>query len=1826
MDHLEKRSADFAMLDWSRLNSYRTSPATSFEELCYQLARISYGQRGRLLSINDSGGGDGVEFILDLSDGTEWGWQAKFYPEGRLTSSRRRSIEDSLKTAVAVHGSRLTKWFLCTPLNLVIKGSKSEITWFREVLPTLAPGVELEFWGASQLAAMLQDPAMGGIRRFFFGDLVLSPQWFKDRFTEQRANVGDRYDPELHTETNVEAGLHALCGDEAFQAVLDRITDEIGEALLVLRRLSAAADPQLAAAFEQQPRSGSQGDATGAEPSCVHPHARALLRTVRAAVRLRRALRRVKAEIAVGNIFEETGLVARAEKACIGLQAAVDGWGDAFAEGDDGLVQSALRYLHRAVRSSYEVRRLSHPDLHVFGEPGIGKSHVCCNLVQTSLRQDRPALMLLGSTFSSGSHLQNQILDQVSVPAAYGWDEFLEALNTCSAVYRTRALIVLDGLNEAPGPDVWRDRLPGLIASIARYPRIALVTTCRELYREQIWHAGEPPNAVQADGFEPAAVATAVQKYLARFGLRASLDSGSLEAFRRPIYLALFCRLHQGERGIEREIALETQTLYEIFDAYLTHTDTLIRKRLDRGARSLLKNKLIGLADRLWELKSRALTLDEVCTRLDGVPEAKLEWLRSFTYAVLDAALLLRRLPPMEREAEWVEFSYDLFAGYLIAQSLLTGRSAGDVDALIRSTAFVEAIASEDFEKRHPLHEDIFRALTVARPDLIGIRAEQVPEPAPTDGRARTTYEPAEDIRPVTPLPGHALTVNFNQDSDRATVIQRRRLHIPQSFWFPWFRLRKSIDVVYHRIWVEVAAPKELRMRDFERLVEIHAPLLQTSTTELRDIRISTEEFLFDIVLNGQAILDVENDHLSHADIEIKVGLEPRRGQVMVEALTVRLDLVRAVAHPRCFVRLDPAFEAGYEHRRERSARLGTLYIENATPVRYAEPADCLVFVPSEQPPLPPLVAFGPASYDADAAHVDRGPGGTLRVRGLAPQRRVAVPLFVDLARLPNPTSLAEFISHIALESQVNGAVVQHPPCVVRYRVQPNGSVAALYVAVAEAGSFRPLDASAQAWVFEPITWVLERAGSVGCFTLRIGNTAERGTGRVQVRAFQLDFDDSASIQWKAGSGFRVDRHLPAELAREYEFRNEPDSHRDFTVSFRHDEIQDLSDDVVALRCRIYFEWRELNDAAEATEWRRFKANIAWQVERDAGPGWLAIDFGTAAIAVAGPAPRGGAVLIDLQQSLRQRLDPRDYTPEEVPEFGTPFASASVRLVPTHCLDAPNRARSIVDLAPLRRDLVSSRYPLPHVKALMGTHALPDLTGRLREFVYRPMDGAELRVVAEYPIRTEALLREAYARLLTDFVAPALGVTWPRKVVVTVPNGFTSRHAGQIRSLLTSRFPLRREYVTFISESDAVACFYVYHWQRLNQQRAPHEREALRPGDEHILIYDMGAGTLDLTYARIRSDRDGVRDVTVLGDVGSSAAGDYLDYLIAKEIYQRHQPLFRYSMFGPSDDRVALSARTWLKRIVREQIKPALDGATAIRLRSDDGYLIHDIVIDPGSLRSSAPVIQFLRESTAAAMENFFALCGGRPGEPYRRGSLPLDTVVFSGRSTQLGLLRDAVAAELRNWSGNEALFLVDDLSPEERKGAVVMGATLFAEIYRRPTPETPVRFWRRNLQARYGLLYRHPQRPDAWVFRELLNPSTLPVSSEPVMQDGMAIHQYDTDIHDADPEDSSPNVVNLTQTAIACFVQSFAMDTAGDANNGRWEYITRMEEVNVEHVTSGGRLDRVPVRIVVDEQSQMTFQLGRQRVDPVAPFRMNLTDSRMFREGMWPLSLDRND
>lgn len=174
-----------SLVNWDNLKPYNSNQNKSFEELCYQLAFEKFSSKGQLTSIDDSGGGDGVEFYLELPNGDVWGWQCKFF--GRFDEGGRKSqIKSSLQRAYDKHGTNLKKWVLCSRLSL----TNEERKWFttklsknihnrRVVLPKMH-SVELEHWGDTIIINSLRK--YPDIHRYFFTEKILDFNWFKNKF------------------------------------------------------------------------------------------------------------------------------------------------------------------------------------------------------------------------------------------------------------------------------------------------------------------------------------------------------------------------------------------------------------------------------------------------------------------------------------------------------------------------------------------------------------------------------------------------------------------------------------------------------------------------------------------------------------------------------------------------------------------------------------------------------------------------------------------------------------------------------------------------------------------------------------------------------------------------------------------------------------------------------------------------------------------------------------------------------------------------------------------------------------------------------------------------------------------------------------------------------------------------------------------------------------------------------------------------------------------------------------------------------------------------------------------------------------------------------------------------------------------------------------------------------------------------------------------------------------------------------------------------------------------------------------------------------------
>ncbi len=865
------------MIDWSRLEPGQRDKTGSFEELCYQVEKGVYGSEARFVSVDDSGGGDGVEFYATFPNGTQWGWQAKFFfPDTRLTTSRKAQIKKSLQRACDVH-PEMTCWFLCVPGEL----TRGEREWFEQKLPGLRLGgrpvvptgrsVTLEFRGHRYFSDKLSEERFAGKRRYFFGELELSMRWFRNQFEKQVRGVRDKYERSLHTETYDGVLLHASLADDAFADDLDR-------RLGVLKEDLADYDGRVEELVAGKPKQVEFGDVRRPlieAARAIRPALEGLLERlseIREHVRrgeldlVREGVRSLPLEPLLAQMDTYQALRDGVDIAVLGFSGPSDQEEDyrLRAERTLGGPWNYAAEIHdgaRQIRSLLDY--LNKPDLHALGNPGQGKTHLACWICDERIGKGLPAIFLSGKNFVGEGSLETQLRELLDLPPSYGWDDFVRALEAAAEAHRTRIPIVIDGLNEAVKngrfSTVWERHLSGLVEEISNTPDVALITTSRSSYGDAIWpnERGVPENAIFVDGFGFDEVDEAIDRYFAAYKIRADLTAAPLEQFAHPIYLKLFCETKNPERREWVDVQVGEETLFEIFDQYLRRCDAEAARRLGlRRGIPVVSRSLHRIAANLWLHSGRSVPVEEAVRLVDGEDLENLVWDSSYTNAMESEGLVVCRDWLGEGEAYLI--TYDLMAGYLIARHIIEQND--DLEDFLSSDRAVELLYGSDFGKRHPLHEDIRRSLAALAPGLTGHHLHELTdhEVAVSDS-VRALFEvSAEHVRgssvrlvterfgeetrrrelldlsyPILVRPGHPLNADFWHERLKELPLPERDLS-----WSEHLRATQGLAARLTRLLEKrcsSAAGPPAELTDRLRLIAGYAMWALTST--VRDLR-----------------------------------------------------------------------------------------------------------------------------------------------------------------------------------------------------------------------------------------------------------------------------------------------------------------------------------------------------------------------------------------------------------------------------------------------------------------------------------------------------------------------------------------------------------------------------------------------------------------------------------------------------------------------------------------------------------------------------------------------------------------------------------------------------------------------------------------------------------------------------------------------------------------------------------------------------------------------------------------------------------------------------
>lgn len=660
--------------NWNDIRSLNGSQDKGFEELGAQLARA---ENPDAKFVRKGAPDAGVECYCILPDGSEWGWQAKYFHT--MGTSQWSQLDKSVKTALDKH-PELVRYFVCIPLDLPdarIKGQKSAMQRWNERVEKWEGWaqkrdmcVEFVWWGSSELLERLSQNKHIGRRYFWFNQRDFDNEWFQVRLDEAVKAAGPRYTPEVHVDLPIAQKLERFSRSaftfnevkslaKGIRKTFQRLTspsmsEEDSSWAVSIKSLSDLIDEVLKGIAQIEP-----------EPIGRLPFANI-------------ANKIAYVEKEVDKIEDTLSLQTQP------LRVTEDGlpiWRE-----DVGKFRNRLHHIYQLQSELREAHStLSHVDkfansklLILRGKAGTGKTHLLCDFANKRISSEAPTVLLMGQRFVTNNLPQTQMLQQLDIPGVSA-EQFVGALEAAAQAAGCRALLIIDALNEGQGRVIWPAHLVAFLSALEKSLWIGVLLSVRSTYEDAIIPEDIRNRAVAVthDGFANHEY-DATRTFFPHYGLELPSTPILQPEFQNPFLLKILC-LGLKDRG-ERRLPRGFHGITSTFELYLETVNKKLAKELDfNPSDQLARIALERIATQLIKTDDRWLPRPKAEKIVNEVLPGR-GFSKSLYHGLITEGVLIeeRYESPEDSREEIAFISYDRFADHIIANSLLSAHLSTD--------------------------------------------------------------------------------------------------------------------------------------------------------------------------------------------------------------------------------------------------------------------------------------------------------------------------------------------------------------------------------------------------------------------------------------------------------------------------------------------------------------------------------------------------------------------------------------------------------------------------------------------------------------------------------------------------------------------------------------------------------------------------------------------------------------------------------------------------------------------------------------------------------------------------------------------------------------------------------------------------------------------------------------------------------------------------------------------------------------------------------------------------------------------------------------------
>jgi hypothetical protein len=553
--------------EWLKIKSFNGSQSAAFEELICQIAQND--KKKDYVTFERVGTPDGgVECYWGLGNGSEIGWQAKYYQS--LNAADWGNIKKSLFDAVETH-PKLREYIICLPHNLSDgrRGKKTQKqswddykqNWETEIKKK-GRVVNLVLWNSSTIISKLLKKENQGIKQFFFNEIEINEERLLIHLNASIKNLGPKYSRELNFKLDyIPTVFDALSRNKNFEIAFNKNIDNY--LIQLAKVISDCSKKETIKKIDVEIQKIFLIFKEAVLKISFLPSEKIPVDS------LLDLMKQIDSNVAeILNVYKKENEKEKQEYNLKVEKKEIKQEYNPF-RGKNEYSISVIRELKNVKNKFIDYLQgdllLSANEgvLFLNGGPGTGKSHLIADIVTERQKINIPSLLFLGEFFPENDpkiYLQQLLNPKGSL------EEYLGALESLARAKNTRILFIVDAINEGKGKYVWKNFINGFIEELKQFKWIGFVFTYRTTFKDVLIPEGFNEPTIEHTGFEGLEY-EATKAFFSFYKIEQPKIPILNPEFSNPLFLKTFCltlfktnqhRIPEGYEGISA-----------ILDAYL---------------------------------------------------------------------------------------------------------------------------------------------------------------------------------------------------------------------------------------------------------------------------------------------------------------------------------------------------------------------------------------------------------------------------------------------------------------------------------------------------------------------------------------------------------------------------------------------------------------------------------------------------------------------------------------------------------------------------------------------------------------------------------------------------------------------------------------------------------------------------------------------------------------------------------------------------------------------------------------------------------------------------------------------------------------------------------------------------------------------------------------------------------------------------------------------------------------------------------------------------------------------------------------------------------